>query len=248
MAPAQDLREARGHIATRVENRAARCVVMPWLPRSAPSNRERTGSAADRLVASHRADWRPTSPAGRVGGRAAARDVVAGRRSSDEARVALRSRARQPSPTVRRAPRRPLEGRTARRRRGIRSTRRRSPCLPRRCRRPACAATARRWSTNRAVPRRSVRRARKPLCPNNGRGSRSGCERLVAEQVRRSRPALARGAARRGSGSNVRGVGETQQDAGARRRAGLTSKVMNTGPSSDSASPEQPLARQNGVS
>ena len=48
-------------------------------------------------------------------GEATTRDVVAGRRSSDEAGVALRSRARRPSRTVPCAPRRPPDARTARR-------------------------------------------------------------------------------------------------------------------------------------
>ena len=45
-------------------------------------------------------------------------------------------------------------------------------------------------------------------------------------------------------------IDEAHQDAGPSTSglaSGLTSKVMNTGPSSDSAWPEKPSARQNGV-
>ena len=155
-------------------------------------------------------------------------------------------RATSPSPTVRCAPRRPRDAPTGRRRRGTRSIGRRFRCLPRRCGPRACVATARRWSRNPAVPPRSARPARNPLSPNSGRRSRSA-PAPRRRTGRRTPPARARGARAGGSESNVRGSVKPNRMPGP-SSPGLTSNVMNTGPSSDSASPLHPFARQNGVS
>ena len=75
-------------------------------------------------------------------------------------------------------------------------------------------------------------------------------DRLAARRRRRasrSRPARARGARPAGSGSKVRASVKPSSTPGP-SSLGLTSNVMKTGPSSESASPEQPSARQNGVS
>ena len=151
------------------------------------------------------------------------------------------SAARLPGP-----PRRPHAAPTGPRRRGSRSTCRRFRFRPRRCRRPVCATTARTSSTSPAAPRRSGRRARIPLRPSNGRRSRSDSVRRRRTASRSPSSARSRRSAG-GSGSNVRASVKPSRMPGP-SSPGLTSNVMNTGPSSDSASPEQPLARQNGVS
>ena len=136
-------------------------------------------------------------------------------------------------------PRRPRDGPTGRRRRGSRSIGRRSRCLPRRCRPPARAATARRSSTNPVAPPRWGRRARNALRPNSGRRSRSGAaRRRRTGSAKHSRARSRRSSG--GSGSNVRASVNPSRMPGP-SSPGLTSNVMNTGPSSESASPDCPF-------
>ena len=88
----------------------------------------------------------------------------------------------------------------------------------------------------RAAPPPSARRARIPLRPSSDRRSRSG--RGAPSPNSAAKPASA--TSRRcsaGSGSNVRASVKPSRMPGP-SSPGLTSKVMNTGPSSDSASPE----------
>ncbi len=94
--------------------------------------------------------------------------------------------------------------RSAPRRRGSRSTRRRFRCPPRRCRPPVCAATARTSSTSRAAPPPSARRVRIPLRPNSDRDSRSGSSAASPNSAAKPASATLAALARLGSGSNVR--------------------------------------------